>query len=155
MKKNTINFYIIVSLLVILADRLSKSWALRLPAEKMINEYLSFALSFNRGINWGFFNSQNSTVFFFINMLIALVIIAFMGYTYFCWQLKKPIIGNILILSGALSNYFDRIMHGGVIDFIIVSFAQWSWPAFNIADAAICLGVGLILLNSIFNDTDN
>jgi len=153
MKNNTVNFYGIISLLIIMADRLSKSWALQLPAEKTINEYLSFALTFNRGINWGFFNSQNATTFFLINILIALVILAFIGYTYFCWKLKKPIIGNILILSGALSNYFDRMMHGGVIDFIIVSFKTWSWPAFNVADAAICLGVGLILI-PLFFDTN-
>jgi signal peptidase II len=144
MKK--INFYLIIACIIIIADRLSKSWALQLSGQKVINQFLSFDLSFNRGINWGFFNSSNPTIFSIINIVIAAVIIGLVYYTYYCWQLKQPIIGQVLILAGALSNYYDRMFHGGVIDFIVLSYGNWSWPAFNIADAVICLGVGLIIL---------
>ena len=146
MNKRSLTTYGILALSVILADRLSKAWALRLSGEKLVNEFLSFGLTFNRGINWGFFNSSNPTLFAIINIIIAAVIIGLIGYTYFCWKLKQPIFGHVLILAGAVSNYFDRIMHGGVIDFIVFSWGTWSWPAFNIADAAICLGIGLIVL---------
>ena len=123
----------------------------KVTGEKIINQFLSFELSFNRGINWGFFNSMNPAIFAIINILIAAVIIGLAYYTYYCWKLKQPIIGQVLMLAGALSNYYDRMFHGGVIDFIILSWGNWSWPAFNIADSAICLGVGLILLNIVRN----
>lgn len=140
-----INFFLLLPLLVILADRISKSWALSLTDEKIINPFLSFGLTFNRGINWGFFNSTNSTLFTIINIGIAATIIGLFIYTYYCWKMGQPILGNALIIAGALSNYYDRMMHGGVIDFIILSWGSYSWPAFNVADAAICLGVGLII----------
>ncbi len=145
-KKNNLNFYILIALMVIIADRLTKACALRLTSDRIINEFLSYSLSFNRGINWGFFNSTNPTIFTIINIVIAAVLIALIGYTYFCWKLKQPILGYVLILAGGFSNYFDRIFHGGVIDFIVLSWGNWQWPAFNIADAAICCGIGLIAL---------
>jgi signal peptidase II len=54
-----------------------------------------------------------------------------------------------LILGGALGNVIDRIVHGHVIDFIDVYYRHWHWPAFNIADSAITIGVIIIILDGI------
>jgi len=54
-----------------------------------------------------------------------------------------------LVLGGAIGNLIDRIAYGYVIDFLDVYFQTWHWPAFNIADSAICIGVGLMLLESL------
>ncbi len=54
-----------------------------------------------------------------------------------------------LILGGAIGNLIDRIAYGYVIDFLDVYYQTWHWPAFNIADSAICVGVGLMLLESL------
>lgn len=150
-KNKKFNFYILIALIIILADRFTKSWALGLTGEKIINQFLSFGLTFNRGINWGFFNSTNATLFAVINIGIAGVIIGLVIYSYYCWKNGQPIFGNVLILTGALSNYYDRMMHGGVIDFIVLSWGNWSWPAFNVADAAICLGIGWLLIFLYFD----
>jgi signal peptidase II len=48
-------------------------------------------------------------------------------------------------LGGALGNVLDRIMYGAVVDFIDLHYANWHWPAFNIADSAICIGAALII----------
>ncbi|MGY6277454.1 signal peptidase II [Methylomonas sp. MgM2] len=53
-----------------------------------------------------------------------------------------------MILGGAIGNLIDRVAYGYVIDFLDVYYKHWHWPAFNIADSAICIGVGLILLES-------
>ena len=53
-----------------------------------------------------------------------------------------------LVLGGAIGNLIDRIAYGYVIDFLDVYYQTWHWPAFNIADSAICIGVGLMLLES-------
>ncbi|WP_347988442.1 signal peptidase II [Methylomonas sp. AM2-LC] len=53
-----------------------------------------------------------------------------------------------LVLGGAVGNLIDRIAYGYVIDFIEVYYKSWHWPAFNIADSVICIGVGLMLLES-------
>ncbi|MDX8129654.1 signal peptidase II [Methylomonas sp. OY6] len=53
-----------------------------------------------------------------------------------------------LVLGGAIGNLIDRVAYGYVIDFLDVYYRNWHWPAFNIADSAICVGVGLMLLES-------
>jgi signal peptidase II len=53
-----------------------------------------------------------------------------------------------LVLGGALGNLIDRVAYGYVIDFLDVYYGQWHWPAFNIADSAITVGVGMLLLDS-------
>lgn len=137
--------------LIILFDRITKLWALSLTQEWIVNQFLSFGLTFNRGINWGLFNSSDVTQFWIINSLIAAVIVAMAIYTWYCAKLHISILPNVLILVGAVSNYYDRLMHGGVIDFIVLSVGEWSWPAFNIADAAIVTGVVLLLYQHIKN----
>ena len=54
-----------------------------------------------------------------------------------------------LILGGAIGNLIDRLLYGYVIDFLDVYYKTWHWPAFNVADSAITLGVVLLLLESI------
>ena len=53
-----------------------------------------------------------------------------------------------LVLGGAVGNLIDRVAYGYVIDFLDVYYKDWHWPAFNIADSAICVGVGLMLIES-------
>ncbi|WP_120511634.1 signal peptidase II [Photobacterium salinisoli] len=54
-----------------------------------------------------------------------------------------------LIIGGALGNLFDRLYHGFVVDFLDFYIGQHHWPAFNIADSAICVGAGLIILEGV------
>jgi signal peptidase II len=60
----------------------------------------------------------------------------------FCW-------GLALILGGAVGNLIDRLMYGHVIDFLDFYVKNWHWPAFNVADIAICLGAGLYILDEL------
>lgn len=59
----------------------------------------------------------------------------------FCW-------GLALVLGGAVGNLYDRVTLGYVVDFLYFYVNEWAWPAFNVADSAICVGVGLLLLDS-------
>ncbi len=151
-KKKLFYFSLVgIGIAIIVIDRITKSWALGLTKQEFLNPYISFGLTFNRGINWGFFSAENSLQYVIINGLIALVIVGMVYYTYLCWRQQQSIVPNVLVLAGAVSNYYDRITHGGVIDFIILSYQQWSWPAFNVADVAIVTGIGLLLLAAIRN----
>ncbi|CAH0532697.1 Lipoprotein signal peptidase [Vibrio stylophorae] len=81
---------------------------------------------------------------------IALVVCTLLGW----WmsrssrQVKLVNIAYALIIGGALGNVFDRMIHGYVIDFLDVYWGSYHWPAFNIADSAICIGAALIVLDS-------
>lgn len=150
MKKNkNLLWYSVIVLTIILVDRLTKIWALQLSSTKIINEYLSFSLLFNRGINWGMFNYANPVLFLCINACIAAIIALLIWHTIYSWRAGESIMSYLIILAGAVSNYFDRIWHGGVIDFIVLSWQNWNWPAFNIADAAILIGISLVLIRGM------
>ena len=146
MKKKLLIFFSLF-IAVIVIDRITKSWSLGLSDHYQVNSYLFFALAFNRGINWGFFNSLNPSVFFVINTIIASVLLLLIIYTINAFKKREAVIGLSLIIAGALSNYFDRLYYGGVIDFIMLSYKNWSWPAFNIADGAIIVGILLFTLS--------
>ncbi len=60
-------------------------------------------------------------------------------------------LGLLLILGGALGNLYDRVLYGYVIDFIYLNIAEFYWPAFNIADSAISIGVILFIFGSLLN----
>jgi signal peptidase II len=55
-----------------------------------------------------------------------------------------------LILGGALGNLIDRVLYGYVIDFLDVYYGEWHWPAFNVADSAITVGVAMLLIDSFW-----
>jgi signal peptidase II len=64
------------------------------------------------------------------------------GQTLFCLAIS-------LILGGAVGNVVDRLLHGYVIDFLDFFWGRWHFPAFNMADSAITLGAGLLILDEI------
>jgi signal peptidase II len=59
-----------------------------------------------------------------------------------------------LILGGAIGNLVDRLAYGYVIDFLDIYYGNWHWPAFNIADSAITVGVVLMLIDSFTSKTE-
>lgn len=102
----------------------------------------------NPGAAFGFLADHSFRVPFFI--LVSLI--AAGGIL---WYLRREASGSKrlqlalgMIFSGAIGNLIDRIRFGEVIDFIDVHWYQYHWPAFNVADSAICVGVGLLLLDS-------
>ena len=85
------------------------------------------------------------------HFFITVSIVALIGIL---WYLRKIDVSLklqhwalVLIFSGALGNLIDRIRLGEVIDFIDAHWYQYHWPAFNVADSAITIGVGLLLVD--------
>ena len=149
--KNVLNRYIyfFIALSVIGLDRITKMWALSLKGQLVVNSYLSFDLVYNRGISWGFFNSSDAFRFYLVTVLIMLVMVVLAWHARFRIQEHKAVIGEVLVLAGGLSNLFDRLYYKGVIDFIELSYHNFSWPIFNCADIAIVMGVGLMVYTVI------
>ena len=63
-------------------------------------------------------------------------------------------VGLSLIMGGALGNLWDRLARGRVVDFLLVYVKQYQWPVFNLADSAIVVGAGLLILEILFAKTD-
>ncbi len=110
-----------------------------------ITSFLEVYMTFNRGISWGIASSENFVVFFMVSLVVALMI------AFFTWYVVKYVTrfytkcASLLILSGALSNFFDRLWYGGVVDFIRFHWSGLSFPVFNFADVFISLGVAVLL----------
>ncbi|MCA6222111.1 MULTISPECIES: signal peptidase II [Photorhabdus] len=87
--------------------------------------------------------------FAFIAVAISVVLTVMMYRS----SAKKKLsnIAYALIIGGALGNLFDRLVHGFVIDFIDFYVGDWHFPTFNIADMAICIGAGLVIIDSFLS----
>ena len=141
----------LISLFVFLLDILSKNFIQNkiIYSEQIeITSFLSLVHFQNPGAAFSFLSDQGGWQRYF---LIAISLLAVLYIPWLINQYKKNIlivIGLLLILGGAIGNLYDRISYGYVIDFIYLHFAEFYWPAFNVADSAISLGVLLFLYGS-------
>ena len=102
----------------------------------------------NEGSAFGFLNDAGGWQKWFFNgiSIVASVVIIYLLKKH--TNEKLFCAGLALILGGALGNLYDRITLGYVVDFLNFHLNNHYWPAFNVADSAICVGVGLLLLDS-------
>jgi signal peptidase II len=141
-----------IATIVILLDQISKITIKRLFAygdSHAVTSFFNLVLVYNKGAAFSFLASGAGWQrYFFTAMGIAAAIfIVYLlkkhaGQRMFGWALA-------LILGGALGNVIDRILYGHVIDFLDVHAGGWHWPAFNIADSAICIGAVLFILDEL------
>ncbi len=144
----------LISLFVFLLDILSKNFIQKkiIYGEQVeITSFVSLVHFQNMGAAFSFLSDQGGWQRYF---LIAISLLAVLYIPWLINQYKKNIliaIGLLLILGGAIGNLYDRISYGYVIDFIYLHIAEFYWPAFNVADSAISLGVLLFLYGSFKN----
>ncbi len=87
----------------------------------------------------------------YIFFLVPLAIIAGLAYYLVAYRLpNRSRFPLAFVLSGALGNMYDRIFDGSVLDFLLVSYKGYYWPAFNVADMSITFGIGLWLATQLF-----
>jgi signal peptidase II len=157
-----------VAAVVAVADQLSKAWVLRLFAEQQPTDrtlpmtgFFNLVLAWNRGMSFGLFNND-ATLNALIFTVIAAVIVS--GLVVWLRRAQEPLIGIAigLVIGGAVGNVVDRLWRGAVVDFLDFHWTQYAgcnwavlswnschWYAFNLADAAICIGVGLMVIDSL------
>ncbi len=140
--------YLFLGVIIFLLDRITKLAALAYcsSAAYVVNSYLSFDVVFNRGVSWGMFHSSTDSIFIIVSLLIVAITVFLCWHAYHNWRAGNSIIGHACIITGSVCNLIDRAMYGGVIDFIILSYKTFSWPVFNMADAAIVIGVFMLIL---------
>ncbi|MEJ6765663.1 MAG: signal peptidase II [Methylophilales bacterium] len=141
----------LISLSTFLLDILTKNYIqnkIMYGEQVEITSFLSFVHFQNPGAAFSFLSDQGGWQRYF------LIVISLLAVIYIPWlinQYKKNmliVIGLLLILGGAIGNLYDRISYGYVIDFIYFHIAEFYWPAFNVADSAISIGVLLFLYGS-------
>lgn len=155
-------FLAVVATTALALDVASKAWAAsHLDSYPGMVEvwpkYLTLVLAKNRGGAWGLLQTTSENVRRPFFLLVSVAAIAFIMTLYRRLQARQRTLkwGLPLVLGGALGNVFDRIRYGHVIDFIdahvTLKGIEHHWPTFNVADIAICVGVGLMGLDMFFS----
>jgi signal peptidase II len=133
-----------------LIDQISKWYALRACSAGPIifSQYVACNLCFNSGSCWSLLSGTTifEQIFLFtatIGMSVALV---FQMFDKQKTTETQTIVPEILILAGAVGNLADRMMYGGVVDFIELSYGKFHWPVFNCADSFVVIGVVALLI---------
>lgn len=141
---------LLVALYVLLLDQASKEWvrgAFDLhQSVELIPGFFNLTYIRNTGAAWGMFSGQNLTLALLaLAMLVALVL--FRRKILPPGALHRVALG--LLCGGIAGNLFDRLRLDYVTDYLDFYIGTWHWPAFNIADSAICIGVGIYLLGTL------
>ncbi len=148
---------VILALCVIIIDQITKYWSTLYLSTEHVTVFKGFdlVLSHNPGAAFSFLAGASGWQRWFFSALavgMSLAIYHWLGRLK--PHEKQEALALSLVLGGALGNLIDRLCYGHVIDFILLYYQQWSWPAFNVADAAISLGM-ILWISLCFKKTSN
>ena len=148
--------YLLIALIVVLLDR----WTKHLVAQRIslyshiqiIPGFFRLTHTENTGAAFSLF--ADSTAPWKTGLLIAFSVIALLVVSVLLWKNSHAHtvtgIGLSLIMGGALGNLWDRLARGRVVDFLLFYVKRYQWPVFNLADSAIVIGAGLLVLEILF-----
>jgi len=149
---------LVIAMLVFAGDRLTKAWvAKRIPDHAVIPVlpgFFNLIHTTNAGAAFGLFSESpaawKTAVLIVVSVLLLLSVLIIglrMGRPH--WGTG---VGLALILGGALSNLYDRIRVGEVVDFLDFYFRSYHWATFNLADSCIVVGAGILVVQVMFSD---
>ena len=147
-------FGLAVAAVVALVDQLAKAWILGLFAERPpgsllpVMPFFNLALTWNRGMSFGLFDNDAAVNTIVFTALAAVIVL---GLLVWMWRAREALVVLAigLVIGGAIGNVIDRLSRGAVVDFLDFHLGQWHFYVFNTADAAISVGVALMLLDSL------
>ncbi|BAO28634.1 signal peptidase II [Sulfuritalea hydrogenivorans] len=142
--------WLALALLVLVLDQVSKAWVLanfRLMDRQVVTSFFNLVLVFNPGASFSFLADAGGwQKWFFVTLALGIS-------AWLLVMLRKHAGERLLsaalalILGGALGNVIDRLRFDAVVDFLDFHLAGYHWPAFNVADSSIFVGVALMLLH--------
>lgn len=144
-----------LSLAVLLLDQVTKLWIdssftlhERVP---IINGFFDLMLAYNKGAAFSFLADQDGWQrWFFTGLSLAISIVLFIWLRRLPPSHRWTAFAIALLIGGAIGNLIDRIAYGHVVDFLLFYVDPWYWPAFNVADSAISIGVVILIITELF-----
>jgi signal peptidase II len=148
--------YLLIALIVVLLDR----WTKHMVAQRIslyshiqvIPGFFRLTHTENTGAAFSLFADSNAP--WKTGLLIAFSVIALLVVLVLLWKNNQAHlatgIGLSLIMGGALGNLWDRLARGRVVDFLLFYVKRYQWPVFNLADSAIVVGAGLLVVEILF-----
>ena len=146
---------LLVALPVVVLDQLTKWWVLadlmNPPAAIEVTPFFNLVLVWNRGVSFGLFDNDSPWgPVLLAGLALAISVVLLVWLTRAGSRLSAIAIG--IVLGGAIGNVIDRVRFGAVVDFLDFHAWGYHWPAFNVADSAISIGVGLLLYDGLFEN---
>ncbi|WP_282607498.1 signal peptidase II [Pelagibius sp. Alg239-R121] len=143
----------VLATIVVVLDQLTKWLILEVVMQPVqtfeITGFFNIVLAFNRGVSFGLFGNDTTWMPYVLSAVAAAIVVGLLiwlrGQDH---RINAVAVG--LVVGGAIGNVIDRIRIGVVVDFLDFHFAGWHWPAFNVADMAITLGVAVLMFASLF-----
>lgn len=144
--------YLWLSLFIIIADQISKTvmvnW-LDLYERVAVLPFFNLTLAHNTGAAFSFLAGAGGWQrWFFVSLALVISLVLVIWLKRLGNTARLEAISLALIIGGAIGNVIDRLVYGYVIDFLDVYVGTYHWPAFNIADSAICVGAVLLIIDS-------
>ena len=146
-----INLIIVITVFFI--DRLTKYYIVNLSeiensVDMYVTSYLNLYLIWNKGIAFGLLSAGEGLIYNFITIVIGIIILIIL---YMIWKndnIQRFFL--LLIMGGALGNFYDRLIYKAVPDFIDLHFYGYHWFIFNVADIFISIGIFCLIINELF-----
>lgn len=139
-----------LALALFVVDQLTKQWVRDRfdlgESHTVIRGFFSLTYLRNTGAAWGLFGGRNFALIV-LSLAVLTAMIAFRRHFLSASRIHYAAYG--CMIGGILGNLADRIRLGWVTDFLDFQFGAYHWPSFNVADSAICIGVGLFIISSI------
>jgi len=144
---------LVIAVVVTIVDQVSKHLLKSLLTERtsieVIPAFFDLVTVWNRGVSFGMLGGDGALPPWVLSAVaVAISIALFLWLTRITLRWTAMAIG--LVIGGAVGNVIDRALWGAVFDFADFHVGGWHWPAFNVADAAIVLGVAALLVESVF-----
>ena len=143
-------FSAVITFSVVILDYISKQTILDriMPHEAVdVLPFLRIVNVQNEGAAFGLFTSLGNNFFIIISFVAIILIVIYISRI----KGRLELFSISLILGGAVGNLIDRLTVGKVVDFIDFFVGKWHWPAFNVADSALTVGIILFLIDSLRN----
>ena len=144
----TLGRWLALALLVLVLDQISKGWVLanfRLMDRQIVTSFFNLVLVFNAGASFSFLADAGGwQKWFFVALALGISLWLLSLLRKHAHERLMPAALS-LILGGAIGNVVDRLRFDAVVDFLEFHLAGYHWPAFNVADSAIFVGVALML----------
>jgi signal peptidase II len=145
------------ALVLHVGDRVTKWWMVHHVDEAQFPIHVmpsfNLVMTWNHGVSFGMFSGVDARI-----VLIAMTLAVTVGLCVWLWreQIAVNAFALGLMIGGATGNIVDRLHYGAVADFLDVYWQHYHWPAFNVADSGICVGVMLLIAHSIWGkEQDN
>jgi signal peptidase II len=142
----------VLSLLVITLDQLSKwlivAMVMQPPRQIVVLPVFDLVLAWNRGISFSMLHSDEDAAPFVLSAVAVAIVLCLCVWLA---RTRRPVLALAigLVIGGALGNVIDRLRFGAVIDFLYFHLGSYYWPAFNLADSAITVGVLAMLIDGL------